>query len=77
MLDVIPDELLPAHLTGLVERFVAPGGRLIVGDYGSRSRRIPARDVAAILHGAGLAVAGTYDAESGQRSRYAWDVRSA
>ena len=32
-----------------VARFVAPGGRLIMGDYGSRSRRRSPRDVAAVL----------------------------
>ena len=72
LLDVIPDEYLAAHLPRLLARFVAPGGRLIVGDYGSHSRGIPARDVAAVLRGAGLTVAGTSVADSVQRTRFAW-----
>ncbi len=75
LLDVVPDEYLAAHLPRLVERFVAPGGRLFVGDYGSCSRHVPARDVAAILRGVGLIVAGTAEAESAQRTRFAWVER--
>lgn len=50
-------------------------GRLIVGDYGSRSRRIPARDVAEALRPVGLSVAGTSEATSAQRTRFAWVER--
>lgn len=76
LLDVIPDDYLPAHLPRLMERVVSPGGRLIIGDYGSHSRRIPARDVAAILRSVGLTVAGTTEAGSAQRTRFAWVERA-
>ena len=75
LLDIVPDDYLAAHLPRLLERFVAPGGRLIVGDYGSHSRHVPARDVAAILRSVGLTVAGTAEAESAQRTRFAWVER--
>ena len=77
LLDLVPDEYLPEHLPRLVERFVAPGGWLIVGDYGSRSRQVPARDVAAVLRSVGLVVAGTSEAESVHTTRFAWVERSA
>lgn len=71
LLDVVPPDYLPAHLHRLLARIVSPGGRLIVGDYGSRSRGFPARDVAAILQAAGLAVAGSATAGEGI-ARFAW-----
>jgi SAM-dependent methyltransferase len=76
LLDVIPDEYLPAHLPRLLERVVSPGGRLIIGDYGSHSRRSPARDVAAIVRSVGLTVAGTSEANSVHTTRFAWVERA-
>ena len=43
LLDAVPPTYEGAHLRRLLERVVAPGGRLIAGDYGSRSRGIPPR----------------------------------
>ena len=75
LIDVVPPELVPQHLPRIFEEYLAPGGRLIVGDYGSHSRRIPARDVAAVLRASGLPVVGEATARSLQQTRFAWTER--
>jgi SAM-dependent methyltransferase len=75
LLDAVPPSFLPTYLDRLLARVVAPGGRLIVGDYGSRSRGFPARDVEAILQSAGLTVAGSATAGDGI-ARFAWVDRN-
>lgn len=77
LLDVVPDNHAPSHLSRVFEEFLAPGGRLIVGDYGSHSRGIPARDVAAILRTSGLPVIGEATARSVHQTRFAWTERPA
>lgn len=71
LLDAVPGNDLADHLHRLLERIVSPGGRLLVGDYGSRSRGFPAHEVAAILRSAGLTVAGSATAGDGI-ARFAW-----
>jgi SAM-dependent methyltransferase len=56
--DVVPEELLAPYAQRLLERVVEPGGRLIVGAYGSRSRGTPPFDVAGFLTDAGYRLAG-------------------
>jgi len=56
--DNVPEELLASYVQRLLERVVEPGGRLIVGAYGSRSRGTPPFDVAGSLAENGFAVAG-------------------
>lgn len=75
LLDQVPPEYLGPYLHRLLAHMVAPGGRLIAGDYGSRSRGIPARDVAAVLRSAGFTVLG--EAEGGKHgvARFAWVER--
>ena len=76
LLDEVPVDYLAAHLRRLLERVVADGGRLIAGDYGSRSRGVPARDIAVILEAAELAVAGS--AGGGDAAaRFAWVDRES
>jgi len=75
LLDVVPDDHAPRHLRRVFEGFLVPGGRLIIGDYGSHSRRIPARDVAAILRASGLSVIGEATARSVHQTRFAWTER--
>jgi len=75
LLDVVPVSLETQHLARVFEDVVEPGGRLIVGDYGSHSRRVPARDVAAVLRTSGLTVAGEATADSLQQTRFAWAER--
>lgn len=72
LLDLVPPAYEAWYLPRLMARVVAPGGRLIVGDYGSRSRGIPARDVVAVLRAAGLAVAGSAQGGSDGVTRFAW-----
>jgi hypothetical protein len=54
----VPEELLAAYLRRLLERVVEPGGRLIVGAYGSLSAGTPPFGVAESLAANGFAVAG-------------------
>ncbi len=72
LLDCVPQAYESAYLRRLLDRFVKPGGRLIAGDYGSRSRDLPARDVATVFEAAGLAVAGTSASPDGWTTRFAW-----
>jgi SAM-dependent methyltransferase len=49
----VPEDLLAPYVQRLLERVVEPGGRLIVGAYGSRSRGTPPFDIAGFLEDAG------------------------
>ncbi len=75
LVDQVPLEYLEPYLRRLLARLVAPGGRLIVGDYGSRSRGISARDAAALLRSIGLTVAGSAEGGSHGVARFAWSER--
>ena len=70
--DNVPQDYLDEYLRRLRERFVARPGRLVVGAYGSYSRRVPAYDVARALSSAGLTVAGTTTAGQLPTARFAW-----
>lgn len=76
LLDQVPPDYLVPYLHRLLAEVVAPGGRLIAGDYGSRSRGIQARDVATVLRSAGLDVLG--EAIGGEHgvARFAWVERN-
>ena len=76
LLDVVRADDVRWHLSRVLEELVAPDGRLIVGDYGSHSRRIPARDVAAVLRTSGLTVIGEATARSLHQTRFAWTERT-
>jgi SAM-dependent methyltransferase len=69
--DLVPVDRLDPMVDRLLAEFVEPGGRLIVGDYGSRSRRITPRSVAAILRAHGL-VAGETAGGDPPVTRFAW-----
>jgi SAM-dependent methyltransferase len=56
--DNVPEELLAPYARRLLESVVEPGGRLIVGAYGSRSRGTPPFDIAGFLAEAGFIVGG-------------------
>lgn len=70
--DCVPVDYLGEYLGRLHERFLARRGRLIVGAYGSNSRRIPAFEVAEALSSAGLTVAGSTSAGPLPNARFAW-----
>jgi SAM-dependent methyltransferase len=74
--DVVPLSHLGAHLSRVWREFLEPGGRLIVGSYGSCSRKIPPLDLGERLPSYGLPVAGTASAGPGGVVCFAW-VESA
>ena len=57
--DCVPPDCLDSYIRRLLAEFVEPGGRLIVGSYGSKSRGVPPFDVPALMASIGLSVAGT------------------
>ncbi len=71
LLDLSPDELWCDWVNRLLGR-VEPGGRLILGSYGSRSRGIVPVDVTAVMEGCGLPVAGSSAGGDPVTSRFAW-----
>lgn len=75
LLDCVPGDFRIEYVRRLLGRFVTPGGRLIVGDYGSRSRGRPPLDVTGVLRSAGLAVAGTSAGGSPAITAFAWAER--
>lgn len=75
LLEFVPDELHARYLQRLLDLFVAPDGRLIIGNYGSRSRDEPPIDVASHLRTLGLPVAGSSmsaEADGWPMTRVAW-----
>jgi len=75
LVDQVPPKYLEQYLRRLLARAVAPGGWIIVGDYGSHSRGISARDAAALLRSIGLTVAGFAEGGSHGVARFAWSER--
>jgi hypothetical protein len=74
--DVVPPTLLGAMLRRMHADFVEPGGRLIVGAYGSRSRGLAPLDLAPLLASLGLPVAGTASGGADGITRFAWVERA-
>jgi len=72
LVDVVPATHLGPHLLRVRREFLEPDGRLIVGSYGSHSRRVAPFDLAAILSACGLRVAGAACAGPGGVVRFAW-----
>jgi SAM-dependent methyltransferase len=72
LLDAVPETHLRRYVARLLERCVAPGGTLVLGDYGSVSRGVAPRDVAALLAGFGYEVAGAASGGEGPVTRFAW-----
>jgi SAM-dependent methyltransferase len=72
--DQVPESLLDQHLARVMNQFVQPGGRLILGDYGSRSHGISPRDVEAIL-ARQWTVAGASSGGYPVVTRFAWADR--
>ncbi|NQV08139.1 class I SAM-dependent methyltransferase, partial [bacterium] len=71
LLDLSPSDLTGDWLRRLYS-WVLPGGRLIVGAYGSLSRRRYPEPVAQVLQEAGFAVAGSSAGGEGPITRFAW-----
>jgi hypothetical protein len=77
LLDQVPPEYLGSYLHRLYAQMVAPGGRLIVGDYGSKSRGILARNVAAVLRSARFTVLSETEGGIQGMARFAWVERDS
>lgn len=74
LLDLAPDEMRCEWMERLI-RWVEPGGKLILGSYGSRSRGIEPVDVRSVMSECGLPVEGTSSGGEPLISRFAWSVR--
>jgi len=70
--DNVPETLLAPYLRRLLDRVVDPGGRLIAGAYGSRSRRTPPFAIAEFLEANGFAVAGETAGGDPPVAAFAW-----
>jgi|TARA_B100000315_G_scaffold257471_1_gene306485 SAM-dependent methyltransferase len=71
--DCVPEAYLAECFGRLLAVFIEPGGRLIVGAYGPKTRGVPPFDIAAFIRDAGLTVAGTSgDADPPVAAAFAW-----
>lgn len=70
--DCVPPDLLAEYVQRLLDRAVAPGGRLIVGAYGSRSRATPPLPIGDILAALGYGVAGRALGGDPPLTAFAW-----
>ena len=70
--DCVPQAWLKEYVYRLLTKVVAPGGRLIVGAYGSRSRGIPPFDIASFLRTVGFRVSGVAEGGYPPVTKFAW-----
>jgi SAM-dependent methyltransferase len=70
--DCVPPGHFAAFVGYLLARVTAPGGRLIVGAYGSRARNERPERVEALLAAAGHEVLGKASAGNPETARFAW-----
>jgi SAM-dependent methyltransferase len=70
--DCVPQDNLEEYIHRLGTRIVTPGGRLILGAYGSRSRRLPPFDIGGFLASAGYTLAGSAAGGDPPITRFAW-----
>ena len=73
--DCVPPDMLAEYVERLLDRLVEPGGRLIAGSYGSRSRGTPPLPVAQTLASLGHVVAGQAAGGEPPVTAFAWVVR--
>ena len=70
--DCVPPDMLAEYAQRLLDRLVEPGGRLIVGSYGSRSRATPPLPIGAMLAAVGHRVAGQATGGEPLVTTFAW-----
>jgi len=70
--DCVPPSLLAEYCHRLQSRCVQPGGRLILGSYGSRSRGIEPLDLRSTLESFGFKVAGSSTGGVPVNARFVW-----
>ncbi len=75
--DCVPREYLAELVRRLLERYVAQRGRLILGAYGSCSRKEQPFDVEAFLRSTGHRVSGTARGGDSRVAHFAWMDRNA
>jgi SAM-dependent methyltransferase len=75
--DCVPPEMLAEYVERLLDQLVEPGGRLIVGSYGSRSRSTPPLPIGEMLASFGHTVAGRAWGGDPPITAFAWVVRQA
>ena len=68
---------MPSYVARLLDRYVMPGGRLIIGNYGSKAKRIDPVNIGEVLSDLGFPVAGTMQGGkmrdgNGPVTRFAW-----
>jgi SAM-dependent methyltransferase len=73
--DCVPPDMLAEYVGRLLERLVEPGGRLVVGSYGSRSRSTPPLPIGDMLAAYGHHVAGRSWGGDPPVTAFAWVVR--
>jgi len=77
LVDCVPGEYLPEYVRRVLHRMVAPGGRLILGAYGSRSRNTTPLDVGGFLKSLGYTAAGSATGGQPSVTSFAWVNRPA
>jgi SAM-dependent methyltransferase len=75
--DCVPENYLPEFIRRLLVRSVAPGGRLILGAYGSLSRHEQPFDVEMFLRSVGYQVSGTAWGGAPPIARFSWVNRDS
>jgi len=70
--DIVREALLDRYVRSLLDWMVEPGGRPIVGAYGSRSDRIPPFPIAEFLRAHGFTVAGRAMGGNPPLTAFAW-----
>lgn len=70
--DCLPVGYLADGVSRLLERVVAPKGRLIVGAYGSKSDSVPPFDISGFLESEGFTVSGNAEGGAGPITKFAW-----
>ncbi len=75
--DCVPESFLAPYVARLLDRCVKPGGRLIVGHYGSKLKGVDPLDIGEVLDDFGFPVAGTMQGgrmrdHDGPVTRFAW-----
>jgi SAM-dependent methyltransferase len=70
--DCVPAERFAAFVGQLLAHATAPGGRLIIGAYGSRARNQRPARIEALLSAAGHRVQGSVSGGTPETARFAW-----
>ena len=72
LIDCVPRDYEAGLVSQLLDRAVEPGGRLIVGEYGSRSQKRPPRPMGEVFAGYGFEIAGSAWGGDPVLTSFAW-----